>query len=150
MMRGKKFDSPRTKRQNLNLVSSRISTIDFGTEFSPSQSRDRSRGIEKSTVAFSRTQFSTTRFVEVDEAENFKSKLFLDLKSGKIKNDLNQHVYIENQLLQNSSANLNSHRSSYDTKAQTLKVQQLLRTANKEIQLVLYKVNRCVDTGNFH
>jgi hypothetical protein len=26
----------------------------------------------------------------------------------------------------------------------------MLRTANREIQLALYKVNRCVDTGNFH
>jgi hypothetical protein len=58
-----------------------------------------------------------TQFREKDEVENFKARLFLDLKSGKIKNDLNQHVFIENQLLQNSSANLASHRSQNDTKA---------------------------------
>ena len=39
-------------------------------------------------------------FFEQDEVDQFKIRLSMDLKTGKIKNTLNQQVYIENQLLQ--------------------------------------------------
>jgi hypothetical protein len=90
MMKGREIRSPDSKKGE-QVASNNISTVDLRNTqylgFNLSQSTFQPSYMESS--ADLNAPLGRRRFIEVNEAETFSTKLFLDLKSGKIKNALN-------------------------------------------------------------
>jgi hypothetical protein len=72
-----------------------------------------------------------------------------DIKSGKYKNDLSKLTFVENQLLLIENSFLKSSYGKTDSSLNG-ELKQLLDQTNIDIKKAMHRINRCVDTGNFH
>lgn len=97
-----------------------------------------------------------------DECDEFSSQILDQLKQGKLKNQLNESVFVENQFLtmhedviDNAMIGRNSppvtgRGQGKKNRKNEPDLQHMLRVANTEIKMAMYRIARVVDAGDYH